>query len=124
MRLKPVVLLALAASWAASGQSYTISTFAGGALPINIPGTLASVVPVSVVADQTGNLFFAAVNSVLRFNATTGIVTLVAGNGTTGFSGDNGPATSAPVELSPVTPLATCTSPTPIVTASARSRTE
>jgi uncharacterized protein (TIGR03437 family) len=31
----------------------------------------------------------------LRLDATTGILTLVAGNGSTGFSGDNGPATSA-----------------------------
>jgi len=34
-------------------------------------------------------------NTVLRLDSTTGILTRVAGNGTTGFSGDNGPATSA-----------------------------
>ncbi len=32
---------------------------------------------------------------VLRLGAATGALILVAGNGTTGFSGDNGPATSA-----------------------------
>src|ERR1019366_4347999 len=32
---------------------------------------------------------------ILRLDAKTGILTLAAGNGTVGFSGDNGPATSA-----------------------------
>ena len=40
-------------------------------------------------------MFFVDQNTVLRLDATTGILTLVAGNGTPGFSGDNGPATSA-----------------------------
>ena len=34
-------------------------------------------------------------NTVLRLDAITGVLTLVAGNGTHGLSGDNGPATSA-----------------------------
>jgi uncharacterized protein (TIGR03437 family) len=34
-------------------------------------------------------------NSVVRLDGTTGILTLVAGNGTYGYSGDDGPATSA-----------------------------
>jgi uncharacterized protein (TIGR03437 family) len=48
-----------------------------------------------VAADPAGNVFFAAQNAVLRLDATTGILTPVAGNGTHGFSGDGGPATSA-----------------------------
>jgi len=84
-------------SWSASGQIYTISTFAGGALPLNIPGTSASLdsAPQYIAADHAGNVFFVDRNSVLRLDATSGILTLVAGNGTPGFSGDNGPATSA-----------------------------
>ena len=84
-------------SWPASGQTYTISTFAGGALPAGIPGTSASLgsAPQYIAADHAGNVFFADQNSVLRLDATSGILTLVAGNGTPGFSGDNGPATSA-----------------------------
>jgi len=51
-----------------------------------------------------------------------GVITTVAGNGMTGFSGDNGPATSAELnepEASPRTPRATCISPTGKTTASA-----
>jgi uncharacterized protein (TIGR03437 family) len=95
MRLLPASVLALAVSSFASGQTYTISTFAGGGLPVNIPGTTASLSPGYVAADPAGNLFFVNGNIVLRLDATTGILTQVAGNGTTGFSGDNGPATSA-----------------------------
>jgi uncharacterized protein (TIGR03437 family) len=95
MRLLPASLLTLAVSSIASGQTYTISTFAGGALPVNISGTSASLSPVYVAADPAGNLFFVDQNTILRLDATTGILTRVAGNGTTGFSGDNGPATSA-----------------------------
>ncbi|HXB72405.1 MAG TPA: hypothetical protein VNY05_29475 [Candidatus Acidoferrales bacterium] len=85
-------------SWIASGQTYTISTVAGGALPVNIPGTSASLdIPSSLAVDKTGNIFFADITEhvVLRLNAATGVLTLVAGNGAYGFSGDNGPAASA-----------------------------
>jgi hypothetical protein len=91
------LFLTLGISWSAWGQTYTISTFAGGALPVNIPGTSASLgyAPRYLAADQAGNVFFVYQNTVLRLDAGTGILTLVAGSGTTGFSGDNGPATSA-----------------------------
>ena len=51
--------------------------------------------PASVAADRAGNVYFATQNTVLRLDATTGILTLVAGNGTPGFSGDNESAVSA-----------------------------
>ncbi len=97
MRLLPVVLLTVAACGNALGQSYGISTFAGGAVPLNLPGTTASASsPQSVAVDKAGNVFFADFYSdVLRLDATTGVVTLVAGNGTPGFSGDDGLATNA-----------------------------
>src|ERR1035437_4513209 len=96
MRLLPAVLLASVLSWSGWGQTYTISTFAGGALPVNIPGTSASLYsPQFIAADPAGNVFFVDQDAVLRLDATTGVLTLVAGNGTTGFSRDNGPATSA-----------------------------
>jgi uncharacterized protein (TIGR03437 family) len=95
MRIRSVVLLTTILCCSAWGQTYTISTFAGGP-PANIPGTAASLLTVaSVAADRAGNVFFAAQNAVLRLDGTTGILTPVAGNGTRGFSGDNGPATSA-----------------------------
>jgi hypothetical protein len=43
MRALPVILLGLAMPAIASGQTYTISTFAGGSLPVNIPGTSAGI---------------------------------------------------------------------------------
>jgi uncharacterized protein (TIGR03437 family) len=98
MRLRAAVLLTATLCSSAWGQSYTISTFAGGALPVNIPGTSAILgldELQCIAADRAGNLFFANQSSILRLDATTGVLTLVAGNGTSGFSGDNGPATSA-----------------------------
>jgi trimeric autotransporter adhesin len=49
-----------------------------------------------LAVDQSGNLFIAdAGNNEIRMVTPAGIITTVAGNGTGGFSGDNGPATSA-----------------------------
>src|ERR1041384_4448308 len=91
-------LLTFAMPWIAFGQTHKISTIAGGYLPVNISGTSASLYsPTSVAVDKTGNIFIAdsGEHVVLRLDATTGVLTLLAGNGTPGFSGDNGPATSA-----------------------------
>ncbi len=90
------ILLTFVVCGAAFGQTYNISTFAGGGLPVNVPGTYASLYgPQAVAVDQTGNLFLVDQNDVLRLDATTGVVTLIAGNGTQGYSGDNGPAANA-----------------------------
>lgn len=49
-----------------------------------------------MASDAAGNLYFAdSGNNRIRRISTTGIVTTVAGNGTAGFGGDGGPATSA-----------------------------
>jgi hypothetical protein len=128
MQLLPAILFSLVISSVALGQSYTISTFAGGGLPIGVLGTSASLgvnVPRSVASDRAGNLYFARQDSVLRLDAGTGMLTLfagdgtsgalfiadtenyrirrvingvittAAGNGSVGSGGDNGPATSA-----------------------------
>src|ERR1019366_4147209 len=48
-----------------------------------------------VALDAAGNLYIAdSGNSRIR-KVTKGVITTVAGNGTNGFGGDNGPATSA-----------------------------
>ncbi len=95
MRIRSVVLLTTILCCSAWGQTYTISTIAGGP-PANIPGTsLGGIYPAFVAADRVGNVFFAIQNTVMRLDAATGNLTPVAGNGTYGFSGDNGPATSA-----------------------------
>ncbi|HMD69739.1 MAG TPA: hypothetical protein VKF41_00265 [Bryobacteraceae bacterium] len=98
MRTRSLLVLTTILCCSAWGQTYTISTFAGGGLPVNVPGASANLgydAPRYMAADPAGNLFFVDQNTVLRMDAATGLLTLVAGNGTTGFSGDNGPAISA-----------------------------
>ena len=73
--------------------------------------------------DSAGNVYFSSNHSVYRL-ASNGTLTLVAGNGRAGFSGDGGPAVSAQLnapKASPSIPAAISTSPTPPTTASARS---
>ena len=53
--------------------------------------------PYEVRFDEAGNVYFVEMvnNIVRRVDAKTGIISTVAGNGQTGFSGDGGPATQA-----------------------------
>lgn len=103
MRIPGAIVLAIVVSCVASclafGQTYTISTVAGESIPLpnNIPGVQATLAPppYGVAADSKGNLFFPNGGTVLRLDALTGIITVVAGNGTNGFSGDDGLATNA-----------------------------
>jgi trimeric autotransporter adhesin len=98
VRLLSAVFIVLGSCWTVSAQPYTISTFAGGGLPVNIQGTKASLgyVP-SVAVDASGDVFTVCgkCNVILRMDAVTGLLSVVAGNGTAGYSGDNGLATSA-----------------------------
>ncbi len=60
------------------------------------PATSAQLSPAGVAVDAAGNLYIAdRYNCIRRVVAATGIITTIAGNGTLGFSGDGGPATSA-----------------------------
>jgi len=96
------VLFALLSPCALVAQNYTITTLAGGGLPVNIPGTsanLAALSGVSMAADKAGNLYFPYQNTILRMDAKSGMLTLVAGTGTAGFTGDSVPATSAQLNL-------------------------
>jgi hypothetical protein len=85
-----------------------ITTIAGGGHPSvgmgdEGPATRASLnMPAAVAVDSSGNLFIADSNNqrIRRVDATTGIITTVAGSGPTGygagsFSGDGGRATAA-----------------------------
>jgi sugar lactone lactonase YvrE len=57
--------------------------------------------PRDVLVDSSGNLYIADSRpDVVRFvDAATGIITTIAGTGTSGFSGDGGPATAAQFDL-------------------------
>ncbi len=92
-----LVALAIIACVTAHAQTYGISTFAGGAPPTAVPATSTSASePQAVAVDAIGDVFFADFYSdIMRVDAVTGQLTVVAGNGTPGFSGDNGLATNA-----------------------------
>jgi trimeric autotransporter adhesin len=64
----------------------------------NGPATSAELgSPDGVAVDSVGNLYIAdnGIEVIWKVTAATGTITVVAGNGTPGFSGNNGPATSA-----------------------------
>ena len=74
----------------------TITTVAGNGLPGYTgdggPATGARiVVPFGAAVDGAGNIYFADSNVVREVVAATGFIKVVAGNGTTGNSGDGGP---------------------------------
>ncbi len=110
-------LLVLAFAALAPGQNYTIQTFAGGGVPQNIAAVSASLGTVTGIAtDASGNVYIAlpTYSAVVKMDV-TGALTLVAGNGKPGFSGDNGPATSAQLNLSVSPAIAgICQCPVPI----------
>jgi len=57
------------------------------------------LLPTSIAFDAQGNLYLAETNNhVIRRVDPTGVLTTIAGNGTQGFSGDGGPATSAQLD--------------------------
>ncbi|HKE22357.1 MAG TPA: hypothetical protein VKB88_08205 [Bryobacteraceae bacterium] len=103
VKLIPAAALgAVAFCSGAFSQTYSIQTVAGGGLPVNIPGTSASLGHISgIAADKQGNVFITAPEyaAVLRWDPITKGLALVAGNGTLnaspGLPGDNGPAASA-----------------------------
>ena len=75
----------------AGNGTFGFSGDGGSAISAQLQG------PQDVAVDGSGNLYIADLgNYVIRkVNASTGIITTVAGNGTSGFSGDGGSATSA-----------------------------
>jgi sugar lactone lactonase YvrE len=87
----------LALTLAAAAQQNFISTLIGGG-PNNVPALDADINgPQFVAFDGAGNYYFSAPYTsqrVFKVNA-SGTLTVVAGNGLQGYSGDNGPATQA-----------------------------
>lgn len=78
-----------------------IKTIAGTGKPgssgLNGPATSAQMGPMGIALDMSGNLYIAdgPNNRVLKVAAASGTVSMVAGTGAPGFSGDGGPATQA-----------------------------
>jgi trimeric autotransporter adhesin len=102
MRLQKLLVLAVAVvSPLAARAQHNISTVAGGGASCPAPATACKLSvsvggPAAVLQDATGNTyildnFFSRVFKV----DTNGNVTIIAGNGTNGYSGDGGPAASA-----------------------------
>ena len=94
-----VTALTAAALLAAVGD---ITTIAGGFIGEGGLATSARLnSPFGVAGDASGNLFIADTfnNRVRRVDGATGVITTAAGTGTTGFSGEGGPATSASLNL-------------------------
>jgi hypothetical protein len=76
-----------------------ITTIAGGGsegLGDDGPATAVQLnSPFGVALDAAGDLFVASSGGIREVNLSTGVITTVAGNGTAGYGGDNGPATAA-----------------------------
>ena len=83
----------------------TITTIAGTGTPgFSGDNSLAPAarlnLPTALVLDPQQNLFLAdtANHRIRRIDATTNVITTIAGTGTQGYSGDGGPATSASID--------------------------
>ena len=99
MRQLLVVLLSAMGWCYALGQSYTIQTVAGRGW--DIPAISANLSAITgVAADSKGNTYISLRDyaAVVRMDP-TGQLSLVAGNGTPGYSGDNGPANLAQLQF-------------------------
>jgi uncharacterized protein (TIGR03437 family) len=72
-----------------------------GSQASGVPATSAEVSPDRLALDASGNLFIADFFNIVRKVSANGTITTVAGNGTQGYSGDGGPATSAQLGNSP-----------------------
>jgi uncharacterized protein (TIGR03437 family) len=80
----------------ACAQFYSIQKFAGGGAPFDESALTADFgLPSHPVVDTQGNLYVSLSNELIVVRVTAGQVVRIAGNGTQGFSGDNGPALNA-----------------------------
>jgi NHL repeat len=79
-----------------AAAQYTISTIAGGMSADGLAATSRFISNPNIALDPSGNLYFVLTGEARVYKLKpNGTLTLVAGNGSPGFSGDNGPATAA-----------------------------
>ena len=77
-----------------------ITTFAGGGTGIGVSADNSKLYkPTDVTVDPWGNIYIADSAFVKKISKADGFVSIVAGTGVAGFSGDGGPATSAQISF-------------------------
>jgi uncharacterized repeat protein (TIGR01451 family) len=80
-----------------------ITTIAGNGTSTadGIPATAADIIfdNGNIFVDNSGSIYFSERARIRKIDASTGIISTVAGNGATGISGDGGPATAAHVSI-------------------------
>jgi sugar lactone lactonase YvrE len=81
-----------------------ITTVAGGGSVEGDGGPATSArftlnAPAGVAVDSSGNLYIVDFGRLRKVTSSTGVITTITGNGTNGYSGDNGPAVSAEVGI-------------------------
>jgi hypothetical protein len=95
--LRKLALVGLSvAFYSLSAQAQTINTVAGGG-PNNLPALSSSLgVPVGIGQDSSGNTYISDAHSHRVYKISiSGLLTVFAGNGAAGYSGDNGAPASA-----------------------------
>ncbi len=100
--MKKLLFLLLTVVSASALQAQTITTVAGnGTAGFSGDGGAATAAELNywtsgVTVDVSGNIYISDnSNNRIRFVNTAGIISTIAGNGSTGYSGDGGPATAA-----------------------------
>jgi hypothetical protein len=99
--LGSAVLFLMVGAASAAAQTGIISTIAGGGANSASASSVYLPWPTSVALDKSGDVYvaIAALDEVVKIDP-TGKVTVVAGTGYAGYSGDDGPATNATLDLS------------------------
>jgi hypothetical protein len=79
------------------GTTGIITTVAGGGSDTTdgVPATAASIGTLAVVADNSNNLYFESLGRIRKVDASTGLISTIAGNPRATAFGDGGPATAA-----------------------------
>jgi len=91
--ISPAGIISTFAGNGTNAGPHSIGTYSGDGGPA-ITASLNN--PTAITVDSAGNIYFSdQYNQRIRKVDKNGTITTIAGNGTAGFSGDNGPATSA-----------------------------
>ena len=98
---KPATCLVLTLILAAAPlfSQVLVDTFAGGKIRSGVPAQDVPLAPVGIAFDAAGNLVLCdQISNLIRRVRPDGTIETLAGNGTTGFSGDGGPALNAALD--------------------------